>query len=74
MSWPIEVRCSGRRAACVFIQSSRHACLYSLERQGDNYVTLRADPAQIAFGGSRNGCFRICENVRLPPAAINLLE
>ena len=32
------------------------------------------DPAQIAFGGSRNGYFCVCKNVRLPPAAINLLE
>ena len=37
-------------------------------------VVLRANPAQIAFGGSRNGCFCIRKNVRLPPAAINLLE
>jgi hypothetical protein len=36
--------------------------------------TSGRDPAQIAFGGSRNGCFCVCENVRLPPAAINLLE
>ena len=35
---------------------------------------LTTDPAQIAFGGSRNGCFCIRKNVRLPPAAINLLE
>jgi len=33
-----------------------------------------ADPAQIAFGRSRNGCFCIRENIRLPPTAINLLE
>ena len=32
------------------------------------------DPAEIAFGGSRNGCFCIRKNIRLPPAAINLLE
>ena len=35
---------------------------------------LQTDRAQIPFGGSRNGCFCICEDIRLPPAAINLLE
>src|SRR5206468_3067656 len=32
------------------------------------------DRAQITFGRSRNRRFCIRENVRLPPAAINLLE
>ena len=32
------------------------------------------DRAQITFSGSRDCCFCVCENVRLPPAAINLLE
>lgn len=40
----------------------------------DSTPFLHTDPAQITFGGSPNGCFCICENIRLPPAAINLLE
>src|SRR5439155_26123500 len=32
------------------------------------------DRAQITFSGSRDCCFCVCENVRLPPAAIKLLE
>jgi len=36
--------------------------------------SLRADRAQIAFGGSRNGCFCIRKNVRLPPAAVDVIE
>src|SRR2546427_10253770 len=35
---------------------------------------LRTDRVQITFSGSRDCCFCVCENVRLPPAAINLLE
>ena len=44
--------------------------------QADGYrnASLTTDPTQVAFGGSRNRCFCICEDIRLPPAAINLLE
>jgi hypothetical protein len=40
----------------------------------ESIVHLTTDPVQITFGGSRNGCFCICKNIRLPPAAVNLLE
>jgi hypothetical protein len=37
-------------------------------------ATSDTDPAQIAFGGSRNRTLCVCKNIRLPPATINLLE
>src|SRR5215813_2214815 len=32
------------------------------------------NPAQVASGGARNRCFRIRENVRFPPRAVDLFE
>jgi len=40
----------------------------------DPTLLLRTDPAQIPFGGSRDGCFCVCENVRFPPCPVNLFE
>ena len=40
----------------------------------ESIVCLPTDPIQITFGGSRDGCFCVRKNIRLPPAAINLLQ
>jgi len=39
----------------------------------ESIVRLTTDPAQIAFGGSPNSTLCVRQNIRLPPAAINLL-
>ena len=42
--------------------------------RGTTVSRLRADPAQITLGRSHDCCFRIGENVRLPPATVDVIE
>src|SRR5215217_665105 len=37
-------------------------------------TTSRVDPAEITFSRSRYGGFRVHENIRFPPRAVNLFE